>query len=119
MNAISPSKSAYLRFLQLVSAVEGLPDFRKIDANEKVLFESICLRWSENQLMTVMDVISQADLGSRVTLHKRLQHLIEKGLVVATNDGEDKRTKYITPSEKGKIYLNWLSNHLLSVQIES
>lgn len=116
MNAISPSKSAYLRFLKLVCAVEGLPGLDEVDANDKALFESICLCWSENKLMTVRDAISQAKLGSPATLHKRLQRLIANGLVVAKHIGSDKRTKYISPSEKGEVCLEWLGIQLLSVQ---
>lgn len=116
MNTISSSKSAYLRFLKLICTVEGPPSLDEIDANDKALFESICLCWSEDKVMTVRDAISQVKLGSPATLHKRLHRLIANGLVVAKHIGSDKRTKYIIPSEKGEVYLEWLGIQILSVQ---
>ncbi len=45
--------SAYLRFLELASAVETLPGMDFFDPNHKALFEAIVLRWSQGQAMTV------------------------------------------------------------------
>ncbi|MFM7012710.1 MAG: hypothetical protein ACKO0Z_25845 [Betaproteobacteria bacterium] len=86
------------------------------DANEKALFDSLCLRWSQGQAMTVRQAISQTNLGSAATLHKRVQRLIAKQLIVATHAGDDKRTKYLAPSEKGLAYIEWLSSKLHLVE---
>ncbi len=93
--------------------MSGLDGF---DANEKALFDSLCLRWSQSNAMTVREAISQTSLGSPATLHKRLKRLIAKELIVATHEGQDKRTKYLVPSEKGLVYIEWLSSKLTTVQ---
>lgn len=116
MNTRSPFKSAYLRFLQLISAVEAMPDLQDFDANEKALFDALVLHWSQGKPLTVREAIGQAELGSPATLHKRLKRLIAKDLVVAYHEGADRRTKFLQPSEKGMIYIEWLSTQLTAVQ---
>jgi DNA-binding MarR family transcriptional regulator len=111
-----PFKSAYLRFLQLVAAVDEMSGLDDFDANEKALFDSLCLRWSQGQAMTVREAISQTGLGSPATLHKRLKRLIAKQLIVAAHEGKDKRTKYLFPSEKGQVYIELLSTKMAMVQ---
>jgi hypothetical protein len=116
MTGYSPFKSAYLRFLQLVSAVETLPGLEKFDANEKALFDSVALRWSQGKPLTVREAINQAELGSPATLHKRLQRLIAKDLLLSQHEGHDRRTKFLLPSQKGMVYIEWLSTQLAVVQ---
>lgn len=116
METHSPFKSAYLRFLQLISAVEAMPGLEDFDANERALFDSLCLSWSQEKSMTVRQAISQVNLGSPATLHKRLQRLIAKGLIVAEGAEGDRRTKYLRPAEKGLDYVKWLSSQITSVQ---
>ncbi len=116
MKTNSLFKSAYLRFLQLVAAVDDMAGLDDFDANEKALFDSLCLRWSQGKAMTVREAISQTGLGSAATLHKRLKRLIAKELIVATHVGQDKRTKYLAPSEKGLVYIELLSSKMTMVQ---
>lgn len=112
MNTHSPFKSAYLRFLKLVTAVEAMPGIEDFDANEKALFDSLSLAWAQGQPMTVRTAIGQEVLGSPATLHKRLQRLIAKDLVIAEFAGQDRRIKYLRPSEKGLVYIEWLSSQM-------
>lgn len=116
MSVQSPLKSAYLRFLKLVSAVDAMPSIEDFDANEKALFNSLILAWSQGTPMTVRSAINQSNLGSPATLHKRLQKLIAKDLIVAESVGQDRRAKYLRPSEKGIIYIEWLSSQITMVQ---
>jgi DNA-binding MarR family transcriptional regulator len=116
MDTHSPFKSAYLRFLQLVTVVEAMPGLGDFDANEKALFDSICLGWSQGKAMTVREAIGQTSLGSPATLHKRLKRLIAKELIVAAHEGQDRRTKYLVPSEKGLVYIEWLSSKMQLVE---
>ena len=44
-NKVSNKDNPYLRFLQLATAIQHLPDGQILDANEHVLLEAIALRW--------------------------------------------------------------------------
>lgn len=112
MNTHTPFKSAYLRFLQLVSVVEAMPGVDDFDANEKALFNTLSLAWSQGAPLSVRGAINQASLGSPATLHKRLKRLIAKDLIIAELADQDRRTKYLRPTEKGLIYIEWLSTQM-------
>lgn len=96
----SASASAYMRFLQLAKSVQQLPDAPQLDANEKALLEEIALRWFENRVTTVREAIGLSQLGSPATLHKRITRLRQKDLLKTFNQPEDKRAKYLIPTDK-------------------
>ena len=96
----SASANAYMRFLQLAKSVQALPDGPNLDANEKALLEEIALSWFENRVMTVREAIGLAHLGSPATLHKRITRLRQKDLLKTFNQPEDKRAKYLIPTDK-------------------
>jgi hypothetical protein len=94
------SANAYMRFLKLSKAIQQLPDAPLLDANENALLEEIALRWFEKSPMTVREAISLAHLGSPATLHKRITRLRQRDLLLTFNQPDDKRAKYLLPSEK-------------------
>jgi DNA-binding MarR family transcriptional regulator len=99
-NKRSNTENAYLRFLQLAKAIQSLPESPLLDANENALLEAIALRWFENKPMTVREAIGLSELGSPATLHKRITRLRNRDLVEAFSQAEDKRAKYLIPTEK-------------------
>ena len=96
----SATANAYMRFLQLARSVQRLPDAPQLDANEKALLEEIVLCWFENRVMTVRQAIGLSNLGSPATLHKRITRLRQKDLLKTFNQPEDKRAKYLIPTDK-------------------
>lgn len=103
---------AYLRFLELASAVEALPGMDFFDPNHKALFEAILLSWSKGQTMTVREAIGRAELGSPATLHKRLLRLRQAELITVQAIEGDRRTKLLVPTEKGLDYISNFGSHL-------
>ena len=96
----SANANAYMRFLQLAKSVQELPDGPNLDANEKALLEEIALSWFENRVMTVREAIGLTHLGSPATLHKRITRLRQKDLLKTFNQPEDKRAKYLIPTDQ-------------------
>ena len=96
----SATANAYLRFLQLVRTIQQLPHGPQLDANEKTLLEEIALNWFENRVMTVREAIGLTHLGSPATLHKRITRLRQKDFLKTLNEPEDKRAKYLLPTDK-------------------
>ena len=96
----SPSANAYLRFLQLAKTIQKLPDGPLLDANEKALLEEIVLNWFEKNPMTVREAINLSALGSPATLHKRITRLRQRDFLVAFNQQDDKRAKFLIPTQK-------------------
>ena len=96
----SSTARAYMRFLQLARSIQQLPDGPNLDANEKALLEEIALSWFEDRVMTVREAIGLNHLGSPATLHKRITRLRQKNLLKTFSQPEDKRAKYLIPTDQ-------------------
>jgi DNA-binding MarR family transcriptional regulator len=105
-NNDSTKSNPYLRFLQLAKAIQNLPDAPLLDANENALLEAIALRWYEQKPMTVREAIGLSDLGSPATLHKRIARLRDRDLVKTFSQADDKRAKFLIPTEKSLAMFN-------------
>ncbi|PUE39642.1 hypothetical protein [Limnohabitans sp. Bal53] len=108
----SPFASAYLRFLQLATVVQALPDGQEMDANESALLQSVVLRWYENEPMTVREAIGLAALGSPATLHKRITRLREKDMLSTLNQEGDRRAKFLIPTQRTLDYFQNLGKSM-------
>lgn len=83
--------STYLRFLALTSRA-SLP----CDLVATKLLQVIAVRGEDN--MTVTEVMSQNDIASPASLHRKLDDLLTLGLVELTYRGANRRTKYVVPT---------------------
>lgn len=103
-NLQSPFVCAYLKSLQIASAVELLAGMDSFGTDEKALFEAIMLAWAQNTPLTVRQAIGIEALGSPTTLHKRMTRLRAMELIDAVYINDNRKTKYLFPSEKGLKY---------------
>lgn len=104
----SPHVAAYMRFLRLAAAIEGVPTMDSFGANERALFQAIVLAWSHQQPLSVRQAIGLDALGSPATLHKRLNRLRQLELVCDSSEPTDRRTKRLIPTTKGVAYAEQL-----------
>ncbi len=90
--------SSYLRFLNLLDAINRINPGKKLDSTEESLLNKIVLASVAKQSILVGDLISLSDLGSQATLHGRLKNLSAMGYIkMAAN--EDGRKKQVLPTK--------------------
>ncbi len=90
--------SPYLRFLNLLDAIDRINPGKKLDFIEESLLNKIVLASVANQSVLVGDLISLSDLGSQATLHGRVKNLSAMGYIkMAAN--EDGRKKQVLPTK--------------------
>ena len=90
--------SPYLRFLNLLDAIDRINPGKKLDSIEESLLNKIILASVAKQSVLVGDLISLSDLGSQATLHGRLKNLSAMGYIkMAAN--EDGRKKEVLPTK--------------------
>lgn len=107
----NPLSTVYFRFLRLSRSL-AQSDAQQLDANHRVLLETIVLAWYEGKPMTVCEAIALHELGSSATLHKRLATLRQEGYVENFSPDGDRRTKMLTPTEKSLHYFEMLAQAL-------
>ena len=92
------NSSAYLRFLNLIDAIDRIAPGKKLDHTEESLLNTIVLSFQAKKSVLVGDLISLAALGSQATLHGRLKTLSAMGYIkMAAN--EDGRKKEVIPTK--------------------
>jgi hypothetical protein len=90
--------SSYLRFLNLIDALDRINPGKKLDAIEKSLLDRIVSATYAKQALLVGDLISLSELGSQATLHGRLKNLSAMGYIkMVSND--DGRKKEVLPTK--------------------
>ena len=90
--------SCYIRFLNLLDAVDRMNPGKKLDFVEESLLDKIMLSFNAKQSILVGDLISLAKLGSQATLHGRLKNLSAMGYIKMVIN-EDGRKKEVEPTK--------------------
>jgi len=90
--------TSYIRFLNLIDALDRMNPGKKLDSTEESLLDRIVLSFHAKQAILVGDLISISQLGSQATLHGRLKSLSAMGYIkMAAN--EDGRKKEVVPTK--------------------
>jgi DNA-binding MarR family transcriptional regulator len=76
------------------------------------LFVAIALKDASGEAMTVSETMSLQNIGSSAALHKRIDDLREAGMICVIFKGENRRTKYLIPTDKGGRYLEFMGQLL-------
>ena len=93
-----PKTSSYIKFLNLIDAIDRINPGKKLDCIEESLLDKIVACAHTKQAILVGDLISLADLGSQATLHGRLKNLSVMGYIkMAAN--ADGRKKEVLPTK--------------------
>jgi DNA-binding MarR family transcriptional regulator len=108
----SALENAYFRFNKLMETLEQGPSFPKLDEIEKKLLDSIAEASYAGKPFLVSDVIFANQVGSPATLSRRLNSLVEKGLIVYSI-GDDSRKKFLELTPKSKKYFAKLEELIL------
>jgi hypothetical protein len=94
----TPKTSPYIKFLNLIDAIDRINPGKKLDCIEESLLDKIVAYAHDKRVILVGDLISLADLGSQATLHGRLKNLSVMGYIkMAAN--EDGRKKEVLPTK--------------------
>ena len=99
----------YQRFLNLVSAIKGLPD---LDAVERRVLDVLAGIWATGAKITVLEAMDLAPGASPTTVHRRLKSLRERGLIDLKEDESDNRVKYVVPTRATHAYFAKLGRAL-------
>ena len=100
------SKQIYLRFLNLIHALDGQANAAVLDLDAKKLLEVIAVRHAAEKPLTVTDAMALTAIASPATIHRKLDQLRELGMIDTVFEGKNRRTKYLTPTQMAHDYFN-------------
>ncbi len=98
------AQQMYLRFLNVLHALEKESELPALDLECRRLLEEIAVRQQDGQTMTVTEAMTLSAIASPATLHRKLHALLESGLIAHHFEGENRRTKYVVCTDKAMKY---------------
>ena len=105
--------SAYIRFLNLINAIDEQGADKRLDAIEEQLLEQVMRSSSQGREILVGDLISLGHIGSQATLHGRVKNLITAGYINSIADASDGRRKKLLPTKLAQHHYENLSMLLI------
>lgn len=100
------SKQIYLRFLNLIHALDGGVNAPAMDLDAKKLLEVIAVRHGQEKPLTVTDAMGLNSIASPATIHRKLDQLRELGMIDTVFEGKNRRTKYLVPTQAAQAYFD-------------
>jgi DNA-binding MarR family transcriptional regulator len=100
------SHQMYLRFLNVLHALEDDSDLLAKDLECRRLLEEIAVRQHGDQTLTVTEAMALAHIASPATLHRKLDALLHSGLIEHHFEGDNRRTKYVVCTDKAMKYFD-------------
>ena len=111
------TSAVYLRFLNLLNAIERDSGVPELEANERVLLDMLARRWHQGKPVTVLEAMNSGVSGmSPSTVHRRIKSLKASGMLRAENDTADSRTKYLVPTDQALAYFDRLGDCILKTK---
>ena len=98
------TKQIYMRFLNLLHALEGGEFAPSMDLDAKKLLEFIAMRHEQQKPLTVTEAMALATIASPATIHRKLDQLRELGMIDTVFEGKNRRTKYLVPTQAAHDY---------------
>jgi DNA-binding MarR family transcriptional regulator len=93
-----------MRFLNVMHALESDSEFPEMDLQCRRVLEEIAVRQHDDQTMTVTEVMGLSHIASPATLHRKLDDLLEMGMIAHHFQGDNRRTKYVMCTPAAQAY---------------
>jgi len=84
----------YLRFIQLVHALESAQPLPGLEPIERTLLEIITIANTNRERLSVKDLMGYSEIASPATMHKHIHAMVDKGWIDLAPT-EDARRKQI------------------------
>jgi DNA-binding MarR family transcriptional regulator len=89
--------NVYLKFLQNIAALEPIQlKYKDLSPTAILLLNEIAVKDFEDQPLKVTQATGFNALGSPANLHRKLDELLDAGMISFSYNGNNRRTKYIT-----------------------
>ncbi len=110
-----PPPPSFVRLLDMLNAIRQLSPFDTLNADEGLLLDALIVKWHERDDIMVSEVMSDARFGSQPTTYRRIIALRDKGLVCLRADSNDKRVKFVEPTQLAQDYMASISDGIAAL----
>ena len=115
INMVSIPSNDYLRFLHQVHRAQVKGRLTNLEPTCARLLDEIAMADTEAAPLTVTGLMGLAHIASPATLHRKMQLLLAEELIDLMVDPDNKRSKFVVLSRKGKRYYTLMSSMMTDV----
>jgi DNA-binding MarR family transcriptional regulator len=101
MHAPGHVSNHYLRFLQQVHRMTKAGRLADLEPECSRLLDEIAIEDHNASPLTVTALMGLSHIASPATLHRKMQRLLQDGLIELSIDASNKRSKFVVLSKKG------------------
>lgn len=112
-------KQIYLRFLNLIQALDGAQTTPAMDLDAKKLLEVIAVHHAQEKPLTVTDAMGLNTIASPATIHRKLDQLRELGMIDTVFEGKNRRTKFLVPTPAAHEYFDKVGQVMKQVLVQA
>ena len=106
--------NVYLKFLQNISSLEPIQlKHKDLSPTAILLLNEIAVKDFEDQPLKVTQAMGFNALGSPANLHRKLDELLDAGMISFSYNGNNRRTKYITLTQTAFDYFQTKSKAMV------
>ncbi len=106
--------NVYLKFLQNIAALDPIQlKYKDLSPTAILLLNEIAVKDFEDQPLTVTQAMGLNALGSPANLHRKLDELLDAGMISFLYNGNNRRTKYITLTQAAIDYFQTKSKAMV------
>ena len=106
--------NVYLKFLQNIAALQPIQlKYKDLSPTAILLLNEIAVKDFEDQPFKVTQAMGFNALGSPANLHRKLDELLDAGMISFSYNGNNRRTKYITLTQTAFDYFQTKSKAMV------
>ena len=103
----------YIKYLHLTQKVRGQAIFQEMDANDIVMLDTWAVAWYNDIPMGMLKASSLVNNRGAVNAARRLNGLRAIGLIDLVPDDQDRRIKYVLPTQATHDYFAQLGRCMM------
>ncbi len=105
-------RKIYLKYLTLTQTLNLDVTLSDVDLLGQKLLEILAIASEKNEPMTVSQAMGAVWIASPATLHRKIRNLIDAGYVSSNFSGENRRTRYLVPTEKANNFFSSMGRNI-------
>jgi DNA-binding MarR family transcriptional regulator len=102
MHSTAQVANQYLRFLHQMHRTTRMGRLVDLEPVCSRLLDEIAIENHSSSPLTVTALMGLSHIASPATLHRKMQSLLQEGLIELSTDAHNKRSKFVVLSKKGQ-----------------
>jgi len=107
---MTSNRTKFFAFLETVNHIEHENHHKLPDLDAQVLLLRVAIAHDKKQALNVTQAMNLKKIGSPAMLHRKINDLLNLGMIELVFEGTNRRTKYLLPTKQALDILDDMAN---------